>query len=238
MPALRQILPSIVLVALIAGLSAVMLSAAWWQWGRGQQKATLAEHRARADALAPVDFRPDLAWGQAVRLRGRLLGDRQILLDNQVRGGQVGVHVWTPLRLADGRLVLVDRGWLATPTDRDKVPAWQTPDAPVQLTGYWTRLPEPGLRVAGNSCETTDWPQRLVYPDFDDLDCLYDAPLAHGLVQLSPQAPHGFARDWSLAGLTPERHYGYALQWLALTAALWILTFIAWRRRERSPLKR
>lgn len=234
MPLLRQTL----LFLLIAGLSAVMLSAAWWQFGRGQQKAAQAEQRARAEALAPVDLDPGLAWGQRVRVQGRFVPGQQVLLDNQVRNGRVGVHVWTPVELASGALVLVDRGWIAAPADRQQVPQWDTPDTPVDLSGHWTRLPRPGLRVDGEGCAPGPWPRRLVYPSLEDLRCLYDAPLAHGLVQLSPEAPHGFARDWTVAGLSPERHHGYAVQWLALTLALWTLTWIAWRRRERSPLKR
>ena len=38
---------------------------------------------------------------------------RQILIDNKVHDGRAGYHVVTPLVLADGRVVLVDRGWIA-----------------------------------------------------------------------------------------------------------------------------
>lgn len=226
------------LALLVVALSAIMLAASVWQAKRGLDKQAIAEQRARADALQPAPFDPAAAYGQRVSVIGRFLGERQILLDSQVSNGRVGVHVWTPLQLMSGTLVLVNRGWLPAPADRSQLPPWQTPAGDVTLSGYWSRLPRAGMASENANCQSPQWPMRLVYPSYTELACLYDAPLADGIVQLGADAPHGFLRDWQLAGLTPSRHFGYAVQWLALTVCLWILTFIAWKRRERSPIQR
>ena len=233
-----SVLKKALLVVLVLTLTAIMLAAAVWQTQRGLQKQALAEQRADAQAAAPSVFSAATAYGQRVQLTGEFDSARQILLDNQVRDGRVGVHVWTPLRLASGVVVMINRGWVPASPDRQQLPTWQTPDGAVSLHGFWTRLPRAGMAVANADCSAPQWPARMVYPNHGELACLYDAPLANGIVQLGADAPHGFARDWRLAGLTPSRHFGYALQWAALTVCLWILTFIAWKRRDRSPIKR
>lgn len=222
----------------VVALTAIMLSASVWQAKRGLTKQQLAERRADAAKVAPVPFDAALAYGQPVALTGRFVADRQVLLDNQLVEHRNGVHVWTPARLADGGLVLVNRGWIAAAPDRQQTPSWDTPEGDVTLTGYWVRLPRAGVKVANENCAAPQWPARMVYPSHPELACLYDAPLADGIVQLDASAPHGFVRDWSVAGLTPSRHFGYAVQWLALTVCLWILVFVAWTRRDRSPIKR
>ena len=226
------------LLLLIVALSTLMLAAMVWQAQRGLQKQALAEQRDSAEALAPAPFHSQAAYGQHVEISGRFYASKQVLLDNQLVEHRNGVHLWTPLRLADGSLVLVNRGWIPASPDRQQTPDWETPSQAVTLTGYWVRLPRAGVKVANTNCEAPKWPARMVYPSHDELACLYDAPLADGIVQLSPDAAHGFVRDWAVAGLPPSRHFGYALQWFALTVCLWILCLFAWKHRDRSPIQR
>ena len=55
----------------------------------------------------------------------------QIYLDNRVHQRQAGFHVLTPLQLADGRWLLVNRGWL--PKQPGQLPQAAPPIGPVQL---------------------------------------------------------------------------------------------------------
>lgn len=234
MPTMKFAATGVVILA----LTAIMLSASVWQAQRGLSKQQLADARSDAAQLQPVPFDPALAYGQPVSVTGTLVTDQQILLDNQLVDHRNGVHVWTPMRLTNGDLVLINRGWIAASPDRRETPRWETPGGRLSLSGYWVRLPRAGVKVANNDCDAPQWPVRMVYPSHAEVACLYDAPLADGIVQLDPGAQHGFVRDWSVAGLSPSRHFGYALQWLALTVCLWILVLIAWKRRDRSPIKR
>ena len=57
----------------------------------------------------------------------------------------------------------------------------------------------------------------------------------HGRVlRLAPQSEHGFRRDWPLVSMTPQRHYGYAVQWFGLAGALFGIYLVAGLRRARS----
>lgn len=213
---------------------------ALWQWQRGQDKAALVASYAAAAAAPLRDWQPgvpaDPDQVQRLRLRGEYLPDRQLLLDNQSSGGRVGYHVWTPLRTPAGALVLVDRGWVPADPDRRRLPAMPAPAGPQVLEGYWRPLPRPGLRLGdAGECRPRGFPERVQFPTLEDLRCRYpDQPLAEGLLLLAPELPGGFERRWNLAAveMPPEKHYGYALQWLALCLTVVVL-FIKLNLKKR-----
>ncbi len=226
----------VLIAVLVLTLSAIMISACLWQLQRGlARSAQLETDAAVADAdPTPVSIAevPATQGDRRVQVRGVFDAKRQILLDNQTRDGQFGYRVWTVLR-DQGQALLVDRGWIPGRADRRSLPEWITPAGPVVLIGRWASLPQAGWATAGNPCPVTRWPVRLNYPNRDELRCALGEEIQPGVLRLDPASDHGFARSVQSYGLSPERHYGYAGQWAGLTLALWILTWMVWRRRER-----
>jgi cytochrome oxidase assembly protein ShyY1 len=118
---------------LIVLLTAVFVTAGFWQLSRNRE-ANEQDDAARAALAAPapdvttVDVEASAAAGERVGATGRFDDDHQVLLRSRSRGDRPGYDVLTPLRLDDGRAVLVDRGWVsvgavATGTAGDDVPA-------------------------------------------------------------------------------------------------------------------
>lgn len=119
-----------------------------WQLQRAQAKEQILAQRevagkAEAANLAAASD-PQALYGHAVAASGAYT-QRQILLDNQVWQGRVGYRVWTPLVLDDGRLVLVDRGWVGGAGNRQRLPQPPVPAGSLEIRGYWRALPQPGL---------------------------------------------------------------------------------------------
>jgi cytochrome oxidase assembly protein ShyY1 len=86
-----------------------------WQLARNSHKHELVA-RERAAYAEPA---PDVSTagtsardGARAEARGTFDPAHETVLRNQVRNDSVGVDVLTPLRLADGTAVLVDRGWV------------------------------------------------------------------------------------------------------------------------------
>jgi surfeit locus 1 family protein len=105
-----------------------------WQMRRLEERQlenVVGASRAAAPAL-PLDLALDAAGVLPESLDGRPVSavgeyDRsgEVLIRGQVEAGQAGYHVITPLRLDNGEMVLVNRGWV--PLDMDEVPVLAAP---------------------------------------------------------------------------------------------------------------
>ena len=148
-----------------------------------------------------------------------------------MRDGQVGYDVLTPLRVEGlAEVLLVDRGWLARGARRSDVPVWQTPAGEVTLIGYLHRPVDVPL-VTGDVSES--FGGRWVVSQIDPalLGKHLGMPVQARVLRLAPQSEHGFRRDWPLVSMTPQRHYGYAVQWFGLAGALFGIYLVAGLRR-------
>ncbi len=107
-----------------------------WQWERSQdvlaqEQAALAQPVA-VDSLNPIgsDITSETV-GRAVTARGTYVGDQQRFVVHRESAGKPGVWVVTPLRLSDGSLIAVMRGWLPNSTS----PGVVAPKGPIALQG-------------------------------------------------------------------------------------------------------
>lgn len=205
-----------------------------WQLHRGDEKKALDRQYAEAAAQPPRELTAataPVATLAAVRVsaHGQYLPERQLLLDDQARGSAPGYDVWTPLRLDDGRLLIVNRGWVPAASNRRELPPLPAPAGPQALDGLWRTLPEPGLRLGAAACDAAhppaQWPRLVLYPTAADLACFYGEPVLAGELLLAPGAPDGFVREWKVSdsGFPPARHYAYAAQWFAFALTLLVL---------------
>lgn len=220
-------------------LVAGMVTAGFWQQGRGLQKQHLQSERARLQALPPVPLLDDPsppAAGQTrkVVVEGMYAPALTVQLDNQPSQKRPGVHVWTPLVLLSGQHVIVDRGWLPLGAE-----AMAPPNGVQQVQGHWKRLPVPGMRLGGDTAPgcASPRPERVNYPSLAEARCLFGESTLDGVLELAPEAPGGFQREWAQAGsqeIPPSRHFAYAAQWWLFAATLLIL-FIKLHLKKTAP---
>ena len=168
-----------------------------WQTGRA------AEKRAAAAAQVPL------------KLRGELLAQHTLYLENRPHHGKLGYYVVQPLRQADGRNVLVLRGWSAV----NALPP--TPRGEVILEGV-RRQGLPRILEAGAGRATGNLRQNMTVDEYAAWSGLaleaYVIEQRSGLVVTQPPAPpDSLARDWPRADAGAEKNDSYALQWYALS---------------------
>jgi surfeit locus 1 family protein len=207
----------------------VFLALGRWQWDRGLERRTQWAQFAGPEPALAADSRDlaSLPRFRRVALTGRYDVERQFLLDNRTRDGRAGFEVLTPLELADGRIVLVNRGWLPFSGYRDRLPEVAfAPPTREMVTGRLSDLPVAGL-ARGRAAPPPDakWPKLASFPTFEQLERAYGRPLEKRVVLLDEQAARGYRRDWRPPGIEPGRHFSYAVQWwsfAALAAGLWI----------------
>jgi surfeit locus 1 family protein len=220
-------------------LCAVFVRLGVWQWQRWRTSAAEWERFARgADALQPLGARTldEVALYQRVSVAGRLDGAHQFLIDNRSYRGRAGYEVLTPLSRADGRVLLVDRGWVAFTGSRAHLPDVSLDSgATVTLNGRAAPLPSAGLASGRAAPQPADpWPKVTSFPRPGELAQALGAPLEARILLLDADAPFGLVRDWQPPGMSPLRHLAYAIQWWCFAAlALVVWALLALRRGGR-----
>ena len=228
----------VVLVAalLTAGVTARL---GVWQLDRAAQKTALqASLDARRDLpeLSPSELPGDVQTltdllHRRIRLQGVWLPEHTVYLENRQMQGRPGFFAVTPLALADGTAVLVQRGWLPRDLrDRTRV---QAPALPAGRVEFSARIAPPPARLydfgsaaggpirqnldlSGFALET-----RLKLRPLSVLE-LDDAPVH---ARQAPN-PERLLRDWPFPAADVHKHHGYAFQWFALSALT--ITLYVW----------
>ena len=224
------------LLLMFLGL-AVFGSLGTWQLNRSAERRAMLDAFESAEASLPVGGLASVPTGgdnTRVRLAGRYLADRQVLLDNMTHEGMRGYHVLTPLETA-GSLVMVNRGFVAGGPDRSELPDLAVSGGEREVVGIAVPYFRRGLRLGEEAAEVS-WPRRMVYPTADQLRGLFDSPLPGYQVLLDGEEPDGYVRAWRPYGMAPERHLAYAVQWYGLAAAaagIWLaVTLRRGRKRD------
>ncbi|SDG54180.1 surfeit locus 1 family protein [Limimonas halophila] len=219
----------------------LLLGLGGWQVQRMQWKQDLiADMRARMDGPAIELPGPGAAWKtvrfRRVELTGEFLHDRALHRLAQTHRGARGFDLITPMRLSDGRTVLVDRGWLPIRMREDGgVPERVRVDGPVTIEGIVRRGGWPGaswLRPAndpaGNEWLWMDLPRMAQQAGLSD-------PVTHLYVEsVAPAASGRFPIAERPRVTLPQNHLGYAITWFGLAAGLLAIYVIFHCRREPS----
>ena len=206
---------------------ALFVSLGRWQWHRGEQRQQQRQQVQAALTAAPVWVADAATLARQprnvrVRVTGQLDGVHQLLLDNISRGGKPGYEVLTPLRLADGALLLVNRGWLPFDGYRNRIPDLSLPANPgTEFAGRLDVLPVPGIQRAPNAAQDTapaEWPRVASFPTAAQLSAWLGEPVSEQVLLLDTDSGPGWQRQWPLPGIAPEKHYSYAIQWWSFAA--------------------
>ncbi len=226
-------------------VASLTMSLGMWQLRRADQKLGMQAAMVARQTMPPIR-NADLAGVQTTQdvlyrpavFKGQWVADATVFLDNRQMDQRQGFYVVTPLRLAqDGRLLLVQRGWVARDfLDRTRLPAVPTPTDVVEVTGRMSAAPakvyelgESGTGLIRQNLHVGDVAKALGANVIDG-----------SLVQLIPiaQAPDdGLVRHWPLVAADVSKHHGYAFQWFGLSALIVFLyvwfQIIAPRRQHR-----
>lgn len=196
-----------------------------WQQARAVYKSErLAIFEARAgDAPIPLDqvrWQADNLY-RRVSAVGHFDASNQLLLDNQIRNGQAGILVYTPLQLPNAKQLVVERGWVArNPASRTELPRITAPPGQVIVLGTLAPAPATGLRL-GAALQPISGGVLTTRVEAEQLDAIGGNLGGSMVLRLDTQQPGAYAVDSTpVLGMPPERHLAYAFQWRALAAGL------------------
>lgn len=211
---------------LVVVLVVVFVGLGFWQLDRLSQRRddnAAIDERSRIPVMKVTDVIPpdaglddvdDLRYRQ-VSLTGTWDPDGQVLVRPRSLDGVSGWHVVTPLVLADGRAVLVTRGFAPLSTDLDVVrEAVAPPTGEVTVTGL--AFPTQERRGIGPTDPDDGVLEELARVDIGRIDEQYGRDLLPVYVQLATPAPtDATALPRLLPTPTTDEgpHLSYAVQW-------------------------
>jgi cytochrome oxidase assembly protein ShyY1 len=194
-----------------------------WQFGREEQRRAQERTIAAANALPPVPVAAlvpagagvgrDVEWRQ-VAATGTYLPEAEAVVRLRVVDGKPAVEVLTPLRLDDGRVVVVDRGYVQV-TDGQQVPAYPAP--PTGTVSVIARLRPDQTDPSNRPVVRDGGPPQLYAAASRVLGATAGLELVPGYLQLTAGAPGvlgPLAVEPSTGGGAPFTNFSYALQWL------------------------
>jgi surfeit locus 1 family protein len=228
-----ELQPSLIPTLLALVMLPLLLGLGFWQLERAAEKELLLEAYERRTAAPPLQLAAAPRVAEPLEHRRTVLVGRydpaaQILLDNRIRRGRSGYEVITPLRLADGSAVLVNRGWVPLGASRAERPLVPVPRGELVVRGVLKAPSE--VYVPGWHDAQAEWPV-VLQVDPQRVQARLGYPVWPLLVLLDADEPHGFERGWVLLEMGPERHLGYAVQWFGLALTLLILCLVVSVRR-------
>ena len=140
----------------------VLVGLGTWQLGRLQWKNNLIDSfearvaappvavPASGAAINPIEFRQ-------LDLTGRFLHDKEIFLTGRTYEGNAGFHVVTPFELADGRLILINRGWVSEGYKDPAKRVFSRVDGPTTIAGILRKPGQKGYFVPENEPAKGFW---------------------------------------------------------------------------------
>lgn len=228
-------------------LTVAFVGLGMWQWSRAHRTHKLSPQAAVAFVTpAPLDRllkngspATGDAIGHAVTVSGVFDGGHQLLVpDRRFPDGRIGYIVIAPLKLSDGTVVVVSRGWSARKITPPPVPAGQ-----VTVIG-WLSAAEPADGAPPDAADAAAKdPQHLIasvdvatlvntWP-YSDMDQIYVNEVtpgaAGGLTPLPAPAPPNTS-SWYILNV------GYTLQW-GLFGVVGLWWFAAYVRRIANPVE-
>ena len=198
-----------------------------WQHGRASYKASLQSQAFKAASEPAIELSSASAIAAAMRYRqvvagGSYAADHQIWLDNRTHKGTSGYYVLTPLQLADGSHVLVNRGWIAAAKYRDIVPAAAPAPGVVRVQGRLNAPPPSFLALSNAPAAGAVW-QNLDLAEYSRVHGIAVAPL---VIEQTLTPADGLIRDWPLPDFGRDTNISYMWQWYsfaAVAAMFWIV---------------
>ncbi len=230
--------PSWKMLILTAVLVSLFLRLGFWQLHRADEKEQMLAAQKEQEQLNPIqwDGQQQLPLQyQRLKVEGHYL-PQVFLLDNQHYQHQFGYNVVSAFEMADGSVIMVDRGWVPGDLSRQVVPEVKIPQGDLQLAGM-AYFPNKNQWILGPNFEQRA-NNTIIFERFDKklLSQVLQKAVYPFIIRLDKQNAHGFVREWKIVSMPPQRHLAYALQWFAMALVLLII-FVALNLKKRNEEK-
>lgn len=130
------------------------------------------------------------------------------------------------------QIVLVNRGWVASPDDSTVKPIIDVKSDEIELAA---EIHVPSIKPLQNTrtIEEPTWPLVIRQINLQQWQSFFDKPLFPYIVRLDENNPNVLQRHWIRPLIDPGKNTSYAFQWFAMASVLAIVViFLSTGLRE------
>ncbi|MGB2739826.1 MAG: SURF1 family protein [Cognaticolwellia sp.] len=209
----------------------LLIKLGFWQIDRALEKEQRQQRiselsQRQALSLAQVVALTDMQDGindLPIQLKGKFVGDKIFLLDNQPDKGRLGYRVYQLIE-SNNNMVLVNLGWVQGSVDRNVLPQLTPVSGSHTIIGH-VREVEVGIQLQAQNLTNPTWPLRVQQIEIDKFSQLIGKKILPFVVYLDKKETIGYKKNWQPIVMPPEKHRAYAFQWFSLALA-WISLMI------------
>lgn len=202
----------------------LFISLGIWQLKRADEKKGLLMQASRAEKSPSTLWTPERPLPtqyQPLEVEGHF-SKKIIFLDNQHENHSFGYHVFSPLILNNGHVVIIDRGWVSKAESQ----VIETPLDPIKLNGS-AYYPSKKQWILGEAIEIKTENQAVI----EIIDVQLISQFLHKsvypfIIRLNTQSPYGYVRHWTTVNMPPRRHVAYAFQWFMIAGVIFIIFMV------------
>jgi surfeit locus 1 family protein len=207
-----------------------------WQVQRLFWKQALIDGRQSRSQATPLTTLPT-TFNRArhgfrrARVSGRFIHGKELYIGARSLNGNLGFHVITPLKLADGGHILVNRGWIPSSLKTPSLRAAGQLRGQVTVAGYLRGAQRQGWFTRDNNAAVNMW-------YFVDTPAM---AAATGLPRVKPfyleaakaQIPGGYPLGGQTRLQLRNDHLQYAIIWFSIALTGMVIWYLWHRRRDQ-----
>lgn len=230
-------------LVLVFSIATSLLS--WWQFSRREEAVNKIDLVLQNYDSAPLPL-SELNWKidengnaesewQSVIVSGEYLPELTTLVRNRPLSGQPGFLQLVPLLLEDGRILIVERGWLPGSSDITKPQSNPLPDSGIKGLVVRLRAPEMDLGKAEVEGQLASINLDLLVERFSDSgEVITDY---YGRLVSETPGSQEYPIALPRPSLNEGNHLSYAFQWIIFGLMAFIAFFWAYRNDKRLQLE-
>ena len=221
-------------------ISAVMVATTFalgvWQvqrlfWKQGVIDARQTKSQAAPLTTLPAAFDPAAHGFRRAQVSGEFQHGKELYVGARSLNGNLGFHVVTPLRLADGSHLLINRGWIPTSLKPTSLRAAGQLKGRVTVTGYLRGAQAPGWFTRDNKPGINMW--YVVNPRAMAAATGLPKVRLFYLEAAKAAIPGGYPLGGQTRLHLRNDHLQYAITWFSMALAGSVIWYLWHRRRER-----
>jgi surfeit locus 1 family protein len=228
--------PGIIAWSFLVFCVVVLLGLGTWQVQRLQWKTNLIETIEQANETPPRQGFPQsrqqqeaLGW-QRVAIEGEYLHEHEFHLAARYYKNQVGYHILTPFRLKDGRVVLLNRGWVPPELKDPSLRKQGQIEGPQQIIAMVRTDKDYNAFTPEGDPKDNLWFRRNI-ERMSEVSGLNLEPVTLDVLYTEP--PGGFPVASVVEVNLRNDHLGYAITWYSLAVAAIVIFILFHRRPEK-----